>query len=61
MSKHRLDPRRFTGDGEDDFDDDEAGFAPRKSVIHKHREEEPRRDKTNKHHERRPRKHEFPE
>jgi len=61
MSKHRIDPRRFTGDGEEDYDDDEAVLPPRKAISRKQRDEDVQRDKAHRHQDRRPRKHDYPE
>ena len=53
MSKHRLDPRRYTG-SDDDLDDEDLGDE--KPVIRKYRDGENKSNKPHKKPDRRPRR-----
>jgi hypothetical protein len=56
MSKHRLDPRRYTGDPDEDLDDDDP-LGDDKPVIRKYRNGETKGNKPHKTPDRRPRRH----
>lgn len=55
MTKHRLDPRRFTGNPDDDLDDDDL-LGEDKPVIRKYRIDEVKGSKPHKTPARRPRR-----
>lgn len=54
MSKHRLDPRRYTGSPDDDLDDDDLGDE--KPVIRKYRDGGEKSNKPHKKPDRRPKR-----
>ncbi len=55
MTKHRLDPRRYTGNSDEDPDDDDI-LAEEKPVIRKYRDDEFKGSKPHKTPDRRPRR-----
>ncbi|MCW8844356.1 MAG: hypothetical protein OQK99_00850 [Gammaproteobacteria bacterium] len=55
MTKHRLDPRRYTGSPDDDLDDDDI-LEEDKPVIRKYRDAELKGHKPHKTPDRRPKR-----
>jgi hypothetical protein len=54
MSKHRLDPRRYTGNPDEDLDDED--LDDEKPVIRKYRDGEQKSNKPHKTPDRRPKR-----